>query len=161
MSTDPQRQPDWLLHRDVDAVAAHLDPWILAADEVPVPALGSPEWVDADPVTRTASVAVYVLACLAEHEPVVIAARLAAEIAAARAVRLAAARQASHAISAGHDWAARALRPSYAQLEEIRAWPIYPRPPAGTRQRPSTAPPAAANQAGTDQDKADQDRESA
>ena len=40
------------------------------------------------------------LACLAEREPVVIAARLAAEIAAERTAYLVALRQASHAISA-------------------------------------------------------------
>jgi hypothetical protein len=95
-----------LIERDLDAVAAHLDPWILAAepDHDPqtarIPLLGTPEWVTADPVTRNAAVALYVLACLAEREPVVIAARLAAEIAAARTAHLIAMRQASHAISA-------------------------------------------------------------
>jgi hypothetical protein len=99
-------RPPWLIERDVDAVAAHLDPWILAAepDHDPqttrIPLLGTPEWVAADPPVRDASVAIYVLACLAEREPVVIAARLAAEIAAARTAHLAALRQASHAISA-------------------------------------------------------------
>ena len=44
--------------------------------------------------------ALYVLACLAEREPVVIAARLAAEIAAGRTAHLIALRQASHAVSA-------------------------------------------------------------
>jgi hypothetical protein len=42
-----------------------------------------------------------VIACLAEREPVVIAARLAAEIAADRTAYLVALRQASHAISEG------------------------------------------------------------
>jgi hypothetical protein len=41
----------------------------------------------------------YVFACLAERGPVVIAARLAAEIAAGRTAYLVALRQASHAIS--------------------------------------------------------------
>ena len=96
----------WLIDRDLDAVAAHLDPWILAAEPdhhpqtTAVPLLGTPDWVAADPVTRDASVALYVLACLAEREPVVIAARLAAEIAAGRTAHLVAMRQASHAISA-------------------------------------------------------------
>lgn len=99
-------RPPWLIDRDLDAVAAHLDPWILAAepDHQPqgtaVPLLGTPEWVAADGATRDASVALYVLACLAEAEPVVIAARLAAEIAAGRTAYLFAMRQASHAISA-------------------------------------------------------------
>ena len=65
-----------------------------------IPLLGTPEWVAADDATRNASVALYVLACLAEREPVVIAARLAAEIAAGRTAYLVAMRQASHAISA-------------------------------------------------------------
>jgi hypothetical protein len=99
-------RPPWLIDRDLDAVAAHLDPWILAAepDHYPeftaVPLLGTPEWVAADDTTRNAAVALYVLACLAEREPVVIAARLAAEIAAGRTAHLIAMRQASHAISA-------------------------------------------------------------
>ena len=81
-------RPPWLIDRDLDAVAAYLDAWILAAEPdhdpqtTAVPLLGTPEWVAADEVTRNASVALYVLACLAEREPVVIAARLAAEIAA-------------------------------------------------------------------------------
>lgn len=101
----PDRKPVWLIDRDLDAVAAHLDPWILAAepDHDPVttaiPLLGTPEWVTADAATRDAAVALYVLACLAEREPVVIAARLAAEIAAGRTAHLVALRQASHAIS--------------------------------------------------------------
>ncbi len=106
---DPVRPP-WLIDRDLDAVAAHLDPWILAADPhhdpatTAVPLLGTPEWAAANDTTRNASVALYVLACLAEREPVVIAARLAAEIAAARTAHLVALRQASHAISTAlHD----------------------------------------------------------
>jgi hypothetical protein len=100
----PVRLP-WLIDRDLDAVAAYLDPWILAAEPdhdlatTAVPLLGTPEWVAADDATRSASVALYVLACLAEREPVVIAARLAAEIAAERTAYLVASRQASHAIS--------------------------------------------------------------
>jgi hypothetical protein len=95
----------WLIDRDLDAVAAYLDPWILAAepDHYPaatvIPLLGSREWMAADETTRKASVALYVLACLAEREPVVIAARLAAEIAAGRTAHLVAMRQASQAIS--------------------------------------------------------------
>jgi len=98
-------RPPWLIDRDLDAVAAYLDPWILATDSdhdsptTAVPLLGTPEWVAADDTTRNASVALYVLACLAEREPVVIAARLAAEIAAGRTAHLVAMRQASHAIS--------------------------------------------------------------
>jgi hypothetical protein len=102
----PERVPArWLIDRDLDAVAAYLDPWILAAepdhhpDTTAVPLLGTREWVTADKATRNASVALYVLACLAEREPVVIAARLAAEIAAGRTAHLIAMRQASHAIS--------------------------------------------------------------
>ena len=103
----------WLIDRDVDAVAqyldavaAHLDRWILAAESdhhpqaTGIPLLGTPEWVAADDTTRNAAVAIYVLGCLAEREPVVIAARLAAEIAAGRTAYLLAMRQASHAISA-------------------------------------------------------------
>src|SRR5690242_3533017 len=99
-------RPPWLIERDFDAVAAYLDPWILAAEPdhdpqtTQLPLLGTPDWVAADRITRDASVAIYVLACLVEREPVVIAARLAAEIAAARTAHLAALRQASHAISA-------------------------------------------------------------
>ena len=55
----------------------------------------------ADEVTRNAAVALYVIACLAEREPVVITARLAVEIAADRTAYLVALRQASHAISEG------------------------------------------------------------
>jgi hypothetical protein len=108
----------WLIDRDVDAVAAYLDRWILAAepDHHPqtsaVPLLGTPEWVAADDTTRDASVALYVLACLAEKEPVVIAVRLAAEIAAARTAHLVALRQASHAISAALTEPARTIRPA-------------------------------------------------
>jgi hypothetical protein len=78
-------RPPWLIERDFDAVAAYLDPWILAAepDHDPqttrIPLLGTPDWVAANPPLRDASVAIYVLACLVEREPVVIAARLAAE----------------------------------------------------------------------------------
>jgi hypothetical protein len=96
----------WQVDRDLDAVAAYLDRWILAAepDHYPaataIPLLGTPEWMAADDRTRDASVALYVLACLAEREPVVIAARLAAEIAAGRLAHLVAMRQAAHAISA-------------------------------------------------------------
>src|SRR4051794_4133227 len=108
-------RPPWLIDRDLDAVATYLDPWILAAEPdhdlvaTAVPLLGTPEWVAADDATRSASVALYVLACLAEREPVVIAARLAAEIAAERTAYLVASRQASHAISgalteSGHRW---------------------------------------------------------
>jgi hypothetical protein len=103
---DSGRRPPWWIDRDFDAVAAYLDPWILAAEPdhhpqaTALPLIGTPDWVAADPATRNASVALYVLACLAEREPVVIAARLAAEIAAGRTAYLLAMRQASHAISA-------------------------------------------------------------
>lgn len=112
MST-PTHEPanaGWVLRRDVDAIAAHLDPWILAAGDRVIPVLGSTEWVAAGEVERTAAVAVYVLACLAETEPTVIAARLAAEISAARACRLTALREASHAIAAAGGWAELAHR---------------------------------------------------
>ena len=98
--------PPCLIDRDIDAVTRYLDAWILGAepDHDPastwIPLLGTPEWVAADNTAKSAAVALYVLACLAEREPVVIAARLAAEIAAARTAHLAAMRQASHAISA-------------------------------------------------------------
>ena len=105
--TDRARQvAAWLIDRDVDAVAQYLDAWILAAEPdhhpatTAIPLLGTPEWVAADDTTRNAAVAIYVLGCLAEREPVVIAARLAAEIAAGRTAYLLAMRQASHAISA-------------------------------------------------------------
>jgi hypothetical protein len=99
----------WLIDRDLDAVAAHLDPWILAAEPdhhaatSRLPLLGTPEWVAAGPAVRDASVAIYVLACLVEREPVVIAARLAAEIAAGRESHLVALRQASHEVSAAYN----------------------------------------------------------
>ena len=44
----------WTIDRDLDAVAAHLDPWILAAEPdhdpatTAIPLLGTPEWVAAD-----------------------------------------------------------------------------------------------------------------
>ena len=104
----PERVPArWLVDRDLDAVAAHLDPWILAAepdhhpDTTAIPLLGTPDWVAADDPTRTASVALSPEEQTAvERATVVIAARLAAEIAAGRVAHLAAMRQASHAISA-------------------------------------------------------------
>ena len=106
-ASDRARQvAGWLIDRDVDAVAQYLDAWILAAEPdhhpaaTAIPLLGTPEWVAADDTTRNAAVAIYVLGCLAEREPVVIAARLAAEIAAGRTAYLLAMRQASHAISA-------------------------------------------------------------
>ena len=104
-----ERRPVWLIDRNFDAVAAHLDPWILGAepDHDPttsrLPLLGTPEWVGADPAVRDASVAIYVLACLAEREEVVIAARLAAEIAAGRTAYLVAMRQVSHDVSAAYN----------------------------------------------------------
>ena len=100
-------RPPWLIDRDLDAVATHLDPWIIAAEPdhdartTSIPLLGTPEWVAADEVTRNAAVALCVIACLAQREPVVIAARLAAEIAADRTAYLVALRRASHAISEG------------------------------------------------------------
>src|SRR4051795_5461426 len=92
-------RPPWLIARNLDAVAAYLDRWILAAEPdhdlatTAVPLLGTPEWVAADDATRRAAVALYVLACLPEREPVVVAARLAAEIAAERTAYLVASRQ--------------------------------------------------------------------
>lgn len=103
---DPGARPPWFIVRDFDAVAAFLDPWIVAAEPdhdartTAIPPLGTPEWVAADDVTRNAAVALYVIACFAEREPVVIAARLAAEIAADRTAYLVAMRESSHAISA-------------------------------------------------------------
>src|SRR3954468_21221473 len=100
-------RPPWLIDRDLDAVAAYLDRWILAAEPdhdlatTTVPLLGTPEWVAADDATRSASVALYVLACLAEREPVVIAARLGGGVGAESTAYLVASRQASHAISIG------------------------------------------------------------
>src|SRR4051794_34712839 len=98
-------RPPWLIDRDLDAVAAYLDRWILATEPdhdsatTTVPLLGTPEWVAADDTTRNASVALYVLACLAEREPVVIAARLAAEIAGGSTAHLVAGRRSSRAIT--------------------------------------------------------------
>src|SRR3954465_5010539 len=106
-SSDRARQvAAWLIDRDVDAVAQYLDAWILAAEPdhhpaaTAIPLLGTPEGVAPDHTPRNAAGAIYVLGCLAEREPVVIAARLAAEIAAGRTAYLLAMRQASHAISA-------------------------------------------------------------
>lgn len=106
---EPDR-PSWRVERDVDVVEAALWPWITAAGDVDVPPLGTDEWKAADPTVQRAAVAVFVLGCLVERDPLVIAARLAAEIATARAVRCAAARQASHAIAAATDWTAVANR---------------------------------------------------
>ncbi|GEL26778.1 hypothetical protein PSU4_57320 [Pseudonocardia sulfidoxydans NBRC 16205] len=103
----------WLCERDVEAVAEYLDPWITAATargDVEVPLLGTKEWVDAGTEAKLAAVAVFVIGCLVERDPIVIAARLAAEVATLRASRMAAARQASHAISAAGDWSAVARR---------------------------------------------------
>ncbi|AEA22315.1 hypothetical protein Psed_0033 [Pseudonocardia dioxanivorans CB1190] len=107
-------RPNWLCERDVEAVAEFLDPWIAAATQTPgyteVPLLGTAQWAEADTEVKLAAVAVFVLGCLVERDPVMIAARLAAEIAVVRTARLVAARQASHAISAGADWSAVARR---------------------------------------------------
>ena len=109
VSPAARRRPPWLITRDFDAVAAHLDPWILAAEPhhdtttSRLPLLGTPDWVTVDPTVRDASVAIYVLACLAEREEVVIAARLAAEIAAGREAYLVALRQASPDVSAAYN----------------------------------------------------------
>ncbi|MBN9113709.1 MAG: hypothetical protein J0I34_33675 [Pseudonocardia sp.] len=112
--TAPTGRPSFLCERDVEAVAEFLDPWITAVtsrgEDVEVPLLGTQEWADADTETRLAAVAVFVIGCLVEREPIVIAARLAAEVATLRASRMAAARQASHAISAAGDWSAVARR---------------------------------------------------
>ena len=107
-------RPSFLCERDVEAVAEFLDPWITAAstapDYVEVPLLGTTEWVAAGTEAKLAAVAVFVIGCLVEREPIVIAVRLAAEVATLRASRVAAARQASHAISAAGDWSAVARR---------------------------------------------------
>ncbi|MBN9111559.1 MAG: hypothetical protein J0I34_22590 [Pseudonocardia sp.] len=99
-----------LIERDLDAIEALLDQWITDAGGVDIPLLGTPDWVDADERMQRAGVAVFVLGCLVEREPLVLAARLAAEVATVRSIRLVAARQASHAISAGADWSAVAQR---------------------------------------------------
>ncbi|ODU04279.1 MAG: hypothetical protein ABS81_11055 [Pseudonocardia sp. SCN 72-86] len=99
-----------LIERDLDAIESLLDQWITDAGGVDIPLLGTPEWVAAEERMQVAGVAVFVLGCLVEREPLVLAARLAAEIATVRSVRMAAARQASHAISAGADWTAVAQR---------------------------------------------------
>lgn len=117
-TTNPSRAatsaPSWLCERDVEAVAEFLDPWITAATERPdhaeVPLLGTREWTEADPDVQLAAVAVFVIGCLVERDPIVIAGRLAAEVAILRTSRMAAARQASHAISAAGDWSAVAGR---------------------------------------------------
>ncbi|WP_103381224.1 hypothetical protein [Pseudonocardia dioxanivorans] len=116
--TNPSRAatsaPSWLRERDVEAVAEFLDPWITAAttrpDHTEVPLLGTREWTEADPEVQLAAVAVFVIGCLVERDPIVIAGRLAAEVAVLRTARMAAARQASHAISAAGDWSAVARR---------------------------------------------------
>ena len=106
---DAAARPPWLIDRDLDAVALPLDSWILVAEPdhdartTSTPLLGTPEWVAADEEARNATFALYVIACLAEREPVVIAARLAAEIAAERSAYLVVAlRQGSQTISEGH-----------------------------------------------------------
>ncbi|ODU06697.1 MAG: hypothetical protein ABS81_04255 [Pseudonocardia sp. SCN 72-86] len=106
--------PSWLCERDVEVVAEFLDPWIAAAvaapDYVEVPLLGTAEWARADTEAKLAAVAVFVIGCLVERDPIVIAGRLAAEVATLRTSRMAAVRQASHAISAAGDWSAVAQR---------------------------------------------------
>ncbi|GEL26517.1 hypothetical protein PSU4_54710 [Pseudonocardia sulfidoxydans NBRC 16205] len=107
----PSATRSYLVERDLDAIEALLDGWIAATGpDVEIPLLGTLGWVAADDVTQLAGVAVFVLGCLVERDPLVLAARLAAEIATVRSVRMAAARQASHAISAGVDWTALAQR---------------------------------------------------
>ncbi|GAY10916.1 hypothetical protein [Pseudonocardia sp. N23] len=116
-ATDHQRAnttPSWLCERDIEAVAEFLDPWITAAtaapDYIDVPLLGTEEWAEAGTELRLAAVAVFVIGCLVERDPIVIAGRLAAEVAVLRTSRMAAARQTSHAISAAGDWSALARR---------------------------------------------------
>jgi hypothetical protein len=54
-------RPPWLIDRDLDAVAAHLDRWILAAEPhdnaatTTIPLLGTPEWVAADQASHAIS----------------------------------------------------------------------------------------------------------
>ena len=139
----------WTIDRDLDAVAAFLDPWILAAEPdhhpatTAIPLLGTPDWATAEDTTRRASVALYVLACLAEREPVVIAARLAAEIAAGRTAHLVAMRQASHAISAALTptattartaTRARTTRTTGPTGPTAKGWRHDPRPRSGLRE---------------------------
>ncbi|MGD9988837.1 hypothetical protein [Pseudonocardia sp.] len=111
-STPQRPEPrSYLVERDVDAIEALLGGWIAATRPgVDIPLLGTSDWVAGDDTTQRAAVAVFVLGCLVERDPIIIAARLAAETAILRASRMAAARQASHAISAGADWTALAQR---------------------------------------------------
>lgn len=110
----PSERRSWLCERDVEAVAEFLDPWIVTAtgglDDTEVPLLGTAEWANAAPEVKLAAVAVFVIGCLVERDPILIAARLAAEVAVLRTARIAAARQASHAIAAAGDWSAVARR---------------------------------------------------
>lgn len=100
-------RPLWLIDRDLDAVAAHLDPWILAAERDP----RRPHHIN--PAARHARVGGRGRGHAQRgrrpvrdrlprrREPVVITARLAVEIAADRTAYLVALRQASHALSEG------------------------------------------------------------
>lgn len=63
-----RERPAWLIDRDVDVVAAPLDALILTVEpdrdaaSTTISLLGTPEWVAADEVTRTAAVALCVIA---------------------------------------------------------------------------------------------------
>ncbi|GAY09630.1 hypothetical protein [Pseudonocardia sp. N23] len=109
-TSTPSATQSYLVERDIEAIEGLLDGWIAEVNGVDIPLLGTPDWVAADERTQLAAVAVFVLGCLVERDPIVIAARLAAEVATVRSIRLVAARQASHAISAGADWSAVAAR---------------------------------------------------
>jgi hypothetical protein len=63
---------------------------------------------------------------LYEASPEVVAARLSAEIAAARLKHLAAQKQAAEAVSVGYDWSRLAAGPRRAEVLRRRAQPKYP-----------------------------------
>lgn len=110
------------LERDLVALTEWL--WTLVEavpDTTDVPVLATAQWKASDHVTRLASLARWSLVQLEELSPEVIAARLAAEIAEGRRAHLAAMKQASTAVSAGHDWHAQAVRPTRAEVLRRRA----------------------------------------
>ena len=89
-----------------DAVEDVLHGLVARAAVGELPLLGTREWLAADPDTQIAALAVVALVALAEQDPAVIGARIAAEAAVGRAAHFDAVKQASVAISQAMDWSA-------------------------------------------------------
>ena len=106
----------------------YLEPLIAQARAVrPLPEVGTPEWVVADPMTKYAATFVTVVRYLdATAMSSMVGARNRRVSAEERREFLTAQREASHAISAGLDWAAESRRPSHAELVKRRAVVVMP-----------------------------------